>query len=147
MKTKMAWPVGALRAHLGRRVGSQTAYAGIEFELVNGIRTIPSDVWHEDKTIRRIGLHAVCPARCGEPFDGWTAGHTVGTDGMHCSSASLVIGRKHKAPTAICGYVTGVRGQSYLKIGRASCRERGKKSVVAARLTEKKHKKERQQKR
>src|SRR5262245_51565056 len=114
MKTKMAWSVGALRAHLGGGVWPQTTYAGIELELVNGVGAIPSDVWHENKTVGRISLHAVRPARCGEPFDGWTTGHTVGTDGMHCRSTSLVIGRKHKTPAAICGHVTRVRCQPYL---------------------------------
>src|SRR5262245_18743293 len=79
---------------------------------------------HKHKAIGRVSLHTVRPARCGEPFDGWTAGHTVGTDGMHCRSASLVIGRKHKAPAAIRGHVTGVRGQSYLTNMRQASRLR-----------------------
>src|SRR4029453_18654965 len=92
MKTKMARSVRAFGAHLGRGVWLQTADGGGESELINGIRTIPSDVWHENKTVGRISLHAVRPARCGKPFDGWTAGHAVSTEGMHGRSASLVIG-------------------------------------------------------
>src|SRR5262245_41760473 len=124
MKTKMARSVRAFGAHLGRGVWLQTAYAGVEAKLVNGVGAIPSDVWHENKTVGRISLHAVRPARCGKPFDGWTAGHTVGTDGMHGRSASLVIGRKHKAPTAIRGHVTWIRFQRHLANMRQASRLR-----------------------
>src|SRR5439155_15910007 len=103
MKAKMARSVGALQAHLSGGVWLQTADTGVEPELINGVGAIPSNVWHEHKAIRRISLHTVRPARGGEPFGGWTAGHAVGTDGMHGRSASLIIGRKHKAPAAIRG--------------------------------------------
>ena len=78
------------------------------------------------KTKRLDGsdLHTVRPARCGKPFDGWTAGYTVGTNRMHGRSASLVIGRKHKAPTAIRGHVTRVRFQRYLTNMRQASRLR-----------------------
>src|SRR5439155_21828977 len=89
-----------------------------------GIRTITSDVWHENKTVGRISLHTVRPARRGEPFDGWTTGHTVGANGMHGCSASLVVGRKHKTPAAIRGHVTRVRCKRYLTNMRQASRLR-----------------------
>src|SRR2546428_207242 len=79
-------------------------------------------MWHENKAIGRVSLHTVRPARCGEPFDRWTTGHTVGTNGMHGRSASFVVGRKHKAPAAIRGHVTRVRFQRDLtNMRQASC--------------------------
>src|SRR5437667_10996076 len=94
--------VWTFRAHLGWRVWRETACVSVEPELINGVGTIPSDVWHKHKTVGRVSLHTVRPTRCTAPFDRRTTGDTGGIDGMHRRPAGLVVSRKHKAPAAIC---------------------------------------------